>query len=76
MLWARALYRAPSVLILDEASSHLDVRRERLVNAAIKQLAMTRITIAHRPKTIQMAARVIERSTVNDVAKRCNRAMR
>jgi ATP-binding cassette, subfamily B, bacterial CvaB/MchF/RaxB len=59
ILLARALYRKPSILFLDEATSHLDVQREQAVNAAIKQLPLTRIIIAHRPETIAMADRVI-----------------
>jgi ATP-binding cassette subfamily B protein RaxB len=59
LLLARALYKAPKVLVLDEATSHLDVERERQVNEAVRGLAMTRICIAHRPETIAMAARVV-----------------
>jgi ATP-binding cassette subfamily B protein RaxB len=44
---------------LDEATSHLDTGAESLVNQAIKRLSMTRITIAHRPQTLQMADRLI-----------------
>ncbi|MES2191694.1 MAG: peptidase domain-containing ABC transporter [Pseudomonadota bacterium] len=57
---ARALYKKPQVLILDEATSHLDVRREMQVNASIAGLNITRIVIAHRPETIGAAQRVIE----------------
>jgi ATP-binding cassette subfamily B protein RaxB len=58
-LLARALYKQPSILFLDESTSHLDVARERVVNAAIQNLKLTRILIAHRPETIAMAERVI-----------------
>jgi ATP-binding cassette subfamily B protein RaxB len=60
ILLARALYRQPRVLVLDEATSHLDVGKERQVNEAIRALLITRITIAHRPETIAMADRVID----------------
>jgi ATP-binding cassette, subfamily B, bacterial CvaB/MchF/RaxB len=60
VLLARALYRKPSVLVLDEATSHLDVANEILVGNAISQMPMTRIVIAHRPQTIAMADRVID----------------
>lgn len=56
---ARALYKQPSVLVLDEATSHLDVDKERSVSLAINSLNITRLTIAHRPETIAMAGRII-----------------
>ncbi len=59
VLLARALYKRPKILLLDEATSSLDVDRERSVNHAIRQLALTRIIVAHRPETIASAARVI-----------------
>ncbi len=59
ILLARALYKKPQFLFLDEATSHLDVGRERQVTEAINKLPMTRITIAHRPETIASADRVI-----------------
>ena len=59
ILLARALYRRPSILFLDEATSHLDVRRERDVNASVRALALTRIIIAHRRETIASADRVL-----------------
>ena len=59
ILLARALYKRPKFLFLDEATSALDVEREREVNAAIRQLAITRVIVAHRPETIASAGRVI-----------------
>ena len=59
VLLARALYKQPKILALDEATSHLDVGRERQVNEAIRQLNLTRLIIAHRPETIASADRVI-----------------
>jgi ATP-binding cassette subfamily B protein RaxB len=56
---ARALYREPRLLLLDEATSHLDVTRERTVNAALQQMSVTRIVVAHRSETIEAAERVI-----------------
>jgi ATP-binding cassette, subfamily B, bacterial CvaB/MchF/RaxB len=60
VLLARALYKRPQILILDEATSHLDVKLEAKVNTAISQLDMTRVIIAHRPETIYAAKRVVE----------------
>lgn len=60
ILLARALYRKPKILFMDEATSSLDVQLEHHVNEAIKQLNMTRIIIAHRPETILSADRIVQ----------------
>jgi ATP-binding cassette subfamily B protein RaxB len=59
ILLARALYKNPRVLALDEATSHLDIVNERAVTAALSQLTLTRLIIAHRPETIAGANRVV-----------------
>lgn len=59
VILARALYRMPRILFLDEATSHLDVERERLVNEAVRELKLTKVIIAHRPETIASADRVL-----------------
>lgn len=59
VILARALYRKPRILFLDEATSHLDVRRERLVNQAVQKLKLTKVIVAHRPETIASAERVL-----------------
>jgi ATP-binding cassette subfamily B protein RaxB len=59
VLVARALYREPEILVLDEATSSLDIESEERVNAAIRGLELTRIIIAHRPQTIATADRVV-----------------
>jgi len=56
---ARALYRKPQILVLDEATSHLDVERERRIAETLQQLQKTRIVIAHRPETVASAERVL-----------------
>lgn len=60
LLLARALYRKPKILFMDEATSNLDTKLEFSVNEAVKNLDVTRIIIAHRPETIASADRVIE----------------
>jgi ATP-binding cassette subfamily B protein RaxB len=59
LLLARALYKQPKVLALDEATSHLDVGNERAVTNALAQMPLTRLVIAHRPETISGAQRVV-----------------
>uniref|UniRef100_UPI0026213D7A ATP-binding cassette domain-containing protein n=1 Tax=uncultured Microbulbifer sp. TaxID=348147 RepID=UPI0026213D7A len=59
IVMARALYRAPRILFMDEATSHLDMANESLVNQHIQQLAITRILVAHRPETVKSAGRQI-----------------
>ena len=59
VLLARALYRRPRILFMDEGTSNLDVAKEREVNAALARLKITRVVIAHRPETIAVADRVV-----------------
>jgi len=56
---ARALYRRPKLMVMDEATSSLDLEREALVNHAIGSLAITRLIIAHRRETFSSADRII-----------------
>jgi ATP-binding cassette subfamily B protein RaxB len=60
VLLARALYRRPRVLFIDEGTSHLDGERERQITAAIAAMGITRISVAHRQETVVSADRVLE----------------
>jgi ATP-binding cassette subfamily B protein RaxB len=68
VLLARALYRDPRILFLDEGTAHLDVANERLVNESLRQLQITRVSIAHRPDIVSGADRVVRiaRTIVDD----------
>ena len=59
ILLARAIYKKPKILFMDEATSSLDVLKEQEVNAKLKLLKITKIIIAHRPETIASAERII-----------------
>ena len=59
VLLARALYRRPRILVMDEGTSHLDIVTEAQVNASVASLGLTRIIVAHRPETIASADRVL-----------------
>ncbi len=59
--FARAFLAAPSVLVLDEATSLLDIPSERLVQAALRTVlaGRTAMIIAHRLSTVAIADRVL-----------------
>ena len=59
LMLARALYKQPSVLALDEATSHLDLATEREIVRTLAGLPITQLVIAHRPDTLAAASRVI-----------------
>jgi len=59
--FARAFLAAPSVLVLDEATSLLDIPSERAVQAALRSIlaGRTALIIAHRLSTVSIADRVL-----------------
>ncbi len=61
LAFARALSINPKVLILDEATSHVDPETERLIQEGLSRLlkGRTAIVIAHRLSTIQHADRIV-----------------
>ncbi len=60
VLLARALYKRPSLLIIDEGTAHLDIDTEKSVAKSIQALGITCVIVAHRPETIQTADYIIE----------------
>jgi len=57
---ARALFRKPKLLILDEATSNLDSENESLINNNINNIFITKIIVAHRLETIKSAKRIVD----------------
>jgi len=56
---ARALATRPTVLILDEATSHLDAVTEQAIQRNLDGLAVTRLIIAHRLSSVRSADRIL-----------------
>jgi ATP-binding cassette subfamily B multidrug efflux pump len=61
LAFARALHYDPSILILDEATSSVDVETERTIQAALRRLltGRTSLVIAHRLTTILDSDRIL-----------------
>lgn len=68
---ARAILRNPEILILDEATSQIDVESERLIHKALEEFTASRTTllITHRPSTLTLADRVVvmDHGTIDDI---------
>jgi ATP-binding cassette subfamily B protein RaxB len=60
LLLARAIYRQPRILFLDEATSQLDHATERRVIDNLGTLAVTTVSIAHRRNALAAATRCID----------------
>jgi ATP-binding cassette subfamily B protein/subfamily B ATP-binding cassette protein MsbA len=58
---ARAMVRDPAILILDEATSQIDLESEQLIHQALEQFARHRIVIiiTHRLATLALADRIV-----------------
>ena len=73
VLLARALYRRPKMLFMDEGTAHLDVENERHINESLKRLEMTRVSVAHRPEITSGADRIVELSRGRGLSERTHR---
>ena len=59
VLLARALYRNPRVLFLDEGTANLDETTENAIADLVETMNITRVVVAHRPALLQRAHRVL-----------------
>jgi ABC-type bacteriocin/lantibiotic exporter with double-glycine peptidase domain len=60
VLLARALYRLPKILFLDEAFDQIDVALERRISTAISELGVALVLVSHRPETVASSVRRVE----------------
>lgn len=60
ILLARAVYRQPDVLILDEGTANLDTQTEEVLARSISGWPITRIAISHRPALVRLADIILE----------------
>jgi subfamily B ATP-binding cassette protein MsbA len=78
---ARAILRDPDILILDEATSQIDVESERLIHQVLEEFTRgrTAFIITHRPSTLELAdrivvmdaGRILDVGTFRELAGRC-----
>ena len=66
---ARALYRDPALLCLDEGTANLDEALERKIVTSIANMSITRLVVAHRPAFIKNAERVfyVKNTSVREI---------
>jgi ATP-binding cassette, subfamily B, bacterial MsbA len=79
---ARAILRDPGILILDEATSQIDVESERLIHEVLEEFTRgrTALIITHRPSTLELAdrivvmeaGRIVDVGTFSELADRCD----
>jgi ATP-binding cassette subfamily B protein RaxB len=60
VLLARALYRSPKILFLDEAFDQIDVALERRISIAVSNLGVSLVLVSHRPETVASSARRVD----------------
>ncbi|MEJ6790924.1 peptidase domain-containing ABC transporter [Brevundimonas sp. BR2-1] len=58
LLLARALYREPKVLVLDEGTANLDMETEVEISNLVAAMKLTRIVVAHRPALVSRATTI------------------
>jgi len=59
ILLARALYRTPRIVILDEGTAHIDPEREAQIRTMLRALPITRIIVAYCQAMAEIADRVL-----------------
>jgi ATP-binding cassette, subfamily B, bacterial CvaB/MchF/RaxB len=65
ILLARALYRKPQIVFLDESFDQLDLDRENMITEGLRKLGYGIVIVSHRPDTVRSVDRVIEMAPVH-----------
>ena len=66
VLLARALYRRPQILFLDEAFDQIDLALERQVSSRIKAPQLSILMVSHRPETVESSVKRLELTAIAD----------
>ncbi len=71
LLLARALYKDPIILFMDEGTANLDPELERKVMASLSEMKITRVMVAHREAAVSGADRVfrVDRGLITEIAR-------
>jgi ATP-binding cassette subfamily B protein RaxB len=66
ILLARALYRRPQIVFLDESFDQLDLERENMITDGLRKKGLGVVIVSHRPDTVRSVDRVIEMLPAHD----------
>ena len=65
ILLARALYRRPEIVFLDESFDQLDLDRENMITDGLRKAGFGVVIVSHRPDTVRQVDRVIEMAPIH-----------
>ena len=68
VLLARALYREPQILFLDETFDQLDLARERAITDGLRKTGIGLVVVSHRPETVGAVDRIVRLGTISESA--------
>jgi ATP-binding cassette subfamily B protein RaxB len=66
VLLARALYRQPQILFLDETFDQLDLARERSITDGLRKTGIGLVVVSHRPETVGAVERIVRLGSLSE----------
>jgi ATP-binding cassette subfamily B protein RaxB len=66
VLLARALYRQPQILFLDETFDQLDLARERAITDGLRKTGIGLVVVSHRPETVGAVDRIVRLGIISE----------